>query len=84
MADEDKVKDEIRRQIDAIVAELQTFRDEVRVRIHLAGMDLKDTWKDVESRIEELERQKPEATQKVRDAAAELRRAYRSLRDKLD
>jgi hypothetical protein len=31
----------------------------------------------------ELERQRPDATQKVRDAAAELREAFRSLRDKL-
>lgn len=84
MADEDKLKDEIRRQIEAILTELQTIRDEIRVRIHLGGMDLKDTWKDVEARIEELERQRPEATQKARDAAGELRRAFRALRDKLD
>lgn len=83
MADEDKDKGEIQRQIEAILADLQTVRDEIRVRIHLAGMDLQDTWKDVETRIEELERQRPEATRKVRDAATELRRAFRSLRDKL-
>jgi chromosome segregation ATPase len=83
MANDDKGKDEIRRQIEVILSELQTIRDEIRVRIHLAGMELKDSWKDVESRIEELERQRPEATQKVRDVAAELRDAFRSLRDKL-
>ena len=83
MANDQKDKDELRRQIGGIWSDLQTIRDEVRVRIHLAGMDLKDTWKDVESRIEELERQRPDATRKVRDAAAELREAFRSLRDKL-
>jgi chaperonin cofactor prefoldin len=83
MANDDKGKDEIRRQIEVILSELQTIRDEIRVRIHLAGMELKDSWKDVESRIEELEQQRPEATQKVRDVAAELRDAFRSLRDKL-
>jgi chromosome segregation ATPase len=83
MANDDKGKDEIRGQIEVILSELQTIRDEIRVRIHLAGMELKDSWKDVESRIEELEQQRPEATQKVRDVAAELRDAFRSLRDKL-
>lgn len=83
MASKNENKDDLPRQLDGILAELQTIRDEIRVRIHLAGMELKDTWKDIESRFEELENQKPEVTQKVRDAAAELRDAFRSLRDKL-
>jgi chromosome segregation ATPase len=76
-------KDEVRRQLASILTELQTTRDEIRVRIHLAGMELKDKWKELESHIDELESRKPEATQKVRDAAAELRDRFRSLRDKL-
>ena len=76
-------KEEARRQLEGILAELQTLRDEIRVRIHLAGMELKEKRKELESRIEELEREKPEATQKVRDAVAELRDAFRAIRDKL-
>ncbi|MFS8070975.1 MAG: hypothetical protein ACMG6S_31800 [Byssovorax sp.] len=83
MASNDDDKDELRRQLEGILAELQTVRDEIRVRIHLAGMELKDTWKDIESRIEDLERQRPEVTRMVRDAAADLREAFRSLRAKL-
>ncbi|MEO5731384.1 MAG: hypothetical protein ABI134_21365 [Byssovorax sp.] len=83
MASNDDDKDEVGRQLEGILAELQTVRDEIRVRIHLAGMELKDTWKDIESRIEDLERQRPEATRMVRDAAADLREAFRSLRAKL-
>lgn len=81
MATDDK--EEVRRQLESILAELQTIRDEIRVRAHLAGMDLKDTWKELETRIEEFERQRPEAIQKVYDTAAELRDAFRALRDKL-
>jgi hypothetical protein len=76
-------KEEIRRQLEGVLVELQAIRDEIRVRIHLAGMDLKDKWKELESRVEEIERQRPEATQKLRDAAADLRGAFRALREKL-
>jgi hypothetical protein len=76
-------KDEVRRQLEGILAELTTVRDEIRVRIHLAGMELKDRWSELETRIVEIEQQRPEATQKLRDAAAELRDAFRGLRDKL-
>jgi chaperonin cofactor prefoldin len=73
----------IRRQLEAILTELQTMRDEIRVRVHLGGMDLTDRWKELEARVEEIQRQRPEATQKLRDAAADLRDAYRALRDKI-
>jgi NAD dependent epimerase/dehydratase family enzyme len=80
MADD---KEELRRQLEGILAELQTVRDEIRVRIHLAGMELKDKWKELEARVEEIERARPEATQKLHDAAADLREAFRVLREKL-
>ena len=77
-------KEEVRRNFESILAELQKVRDEIRVRIHLAGMELKDTWNALESRIEQIERQgSEEVTQKVRAAAEELRDAFRALRDKL-
>lgn len=76
-------KDESRRQLEAILAELQTVRDEIRVRIHLGGMELKDKWDELEARVGEIERTKPEATQKLRDAAADLREAFRALREKV-
>ncbi len=33
------------------LAELQTLRDEIRVRIHLAGVEVKDTWDRLEPQI---------------------------------
>jgi uncharacterized coiled-coil DUF342 family protein len=32
--------------------ELKTFRDEIRVNLHLAGMDLRDEWQRLEKRIQ--------------------------------
>lgn len=34
---------------------LQTLRDEVRLRIHLGGMELKELWRDLEGKIVDAE-----------------------------
>jgi hypothetical protein len=36
--------------------ELRRLVDEIRVRIHLGAMDVKDAWKRLEPRVAELER----------------------------
>jgi len=36
--------------------DLQRLRDEIRVRIHLLGMDAHDAWTDLERRFVQLER----------------------------
>jgi hypothetical protein len=66
MPDDDK-KRALQREIESILQELQTFRDDIRVRIHLGGMDLKDKWNELEPRFDAIERQGERATQKVRD-----------------
>jgi ElaB/YqjD/DUF883 family membrane-anchored ribosome-binding protein len=69
------------------LAELETLRDEIRVRIHLAGMDAKTTWNELEPKIEHLEEQAKEATDHaahaLRDRANELVSALRGLRSKV-
>ena len=83
METNDEKKEDLRSQVSGLLTELQTIRDEVRVRIHLAGMDLKDTWKEIEPRLEAFEQQSSEATHKIRDGAVELRDAFLALRKKL-
>ena len=77
-------KEEVRYKLEALLAELQRLRDEIRVRIHLGGMDLRDQWKEFEPRIEEIvQQQKQKATEELCNAAADLRDAFRAFRDKL-
>jgi hypothetical protein len=33
---------------------LQTLRDEIRVRVHLAGMEVKRRWNELQPRIDDL------------------------------
>ena len=44
---------------------LKTLRDEIRVELHLAGMDVKDQWKRLEHHFTEAE----QAAQRVSDAS---------------
>jgi hypothetical protein len=55
--------------------------DEIRVRIHLAGMEAKDAWLELEPRVKELERKLGHVSDR---AAAELDEVGRTLRHELE
>jgi hypothetical protein len=62
---------------------LRTLRDEVRVTIHLAGMEAKDRWRQLEPHLEDVERAAREATEASRTAVVEAVSSLKSLRDSL-
>jgi predicted nucleic acid-binding Zn-ribbon protein len=43
-------------QARSALQRLQTLRDEIRVRIHLGGMELKEVWRDLEGKILDAEK----------------------------
>jgi hypothetical protein len=47
----DELKKDMRRMLD----DLATLRDEIRVDLHLAGMDLKDRWSALETELHKAE-----------------------------
>lgn len=60
---------------------LQTLRDEVRVRLHLAGMDVKDRWNELEPHLLDAEhaaQQFSEASRAKLTQALERLEAFRS------
>jgi hypothetical protein len=68
--------------------ELRTLRDEVRLKLHLAGKDVKDQWESTfEPRIEKLEHQVRTATDNtvdtLRDAIDQARDSFKGFRDRL-
>ena len=46
----------LKNQLKKSLEQLETLRDEVRVRVHLAGMELKDEWTKLEPRLIDAER----------------------------
>jgi hypothetical protein len=60
---------------------LKLLRDEIRLQIHLAGMDAKDTWRALEP---ELERVLREAETAGHELAVEMTARLRSLRQSIE
>jgi hypothetical protein len=60
---------ELKSEVEKTVALLQTLRDEVRVKVRLAGMDAKDRWKALEPELAKVERATQEVSEAARDAA---------------
>ena len=50
-----QLTDDLKKQLDDRLAELTTLRDEVRVQVHLAGMDAKKRWESLETEVFEAE-----------------------------
>lgn len=68
--------------------ELKTLRDEIRVRLRLGEMDVRDWWSNVEPRMVDLEeslsRKVERASGSTEVFAEELVAAFRRIRDRLD
>lgn len=53
-----------------IQAQLKQLSEEIRVQVHLAGMEAKDAWSRLEPRLREYERKVEAASGKVADELA--------------
>ncbi len=72
--------DEIKKHRDT----LETLRDEVRVKIHLAGMDAKASWRELEPQIHAVEESaKGVATETTRTLLTETIKKLLELRSRL-
>lgn len=78
-------QDGLRRELNATLDELRTLRDEIRVQLHLAGMDAKDRWnRDLEPRLFSMEKRvEREVGDATRSALHELAESMRRFRDNL-
>jgi hypothetical protein len=73
-------KAELKKELEKGVTRLQTLRDEVRVRLHLVGMDLKDQWKKLEPHLEEVEKKAEDASDEARTMLSEAVKKLEKLR----
>lgn len=77
-----ELKTELKTEIKKSLALLQTLRDEIRVKIHLAGLDAKDTWKELETQLVDASMSAgnlaTEATRTAVDEAVKKLRKFRA------
>jgi hypothetical protein len=83
-----QLSDDLQQQFQRALADLKTLRDEIKVRLHLAGLEAKTRWNnDLEPRLNELEGQIKDAGEKVSEAARnslnELAEAVKGFRASL-
>jgi hypothetical protein len=63
------------------VGRLKTLRDEIVVDIHLASMDAKDKWKELEPVVRDAEKLADDVTDVSRRAMEELVEKFRHFRE---
>jgi hypothetical protein len=75
---------DLKAELEKSAATLRALRDEVRVQIHLGGLDVKDAWRELEPRLETaLGRAATEVSDASRTVVAEVTASLRSLRESL-
>jgi hypothetical protein len=74
-----ELKDEVKKGLE----HLRTLRDEVRVRLHLAGMEVKEEWNKLEPHLLDVEQAAREASEASRRAVAEAVESLKKLRQSL-
>ncbi len=62
---------ELKKDRKSSLEHLQTLRDEVRVKLHLAGRDLKDQWGKLEPHLAEVEKAAKNLSEASHDAVAD-------------
>jgi hypothetical protein len=67
--------DELKAEIQTTFTRLTALRDETRVKIHLAGMDVRSAWDELQPKLEEAEHVARRAAESASEAALEALRA---------
>jgi gas vesicle protein len=65
------------------IERLRMLRDEIRVDIHLASMDAKDKWKELEPAVRDAEKLAEEVSDVSRRALEELMEKLRHFRESI-
>lgn len=88
MADFKTIQAGMKAESQKVMSELQTLRDELKLKIHLASAEGRDAWNKLEPEIEQFERKLSDAaesaTEDLKSAGgalkANLERLYQSIK----
>lgn len=66
----------LKQEFDELAAKAKTLRDEIRLDIHLAGMDARDAWTELERKIDQADHYvdgvAEQITEEIKDGLHEL------------
>ncbi len=74
-------------ELNETLEELKKLRDEIRVRMHLGEMEVREWWTQVEPKLAEIEESMTRNVERASDSGdvvlEEFVNAYRRIRDRL-
>ena len=73
----------LKKDVETSRRRLQQLRDEVRVKLHLAGKDLKDQWNKLEPRLDEVEKAAKDLTEASRVSLVEAAKSVEKFLNSL-
>jgi hypothetical protein len=74
---------DLKHEIQKNLGQLKALRDEIKVKVHLAQMDVKDEWNQLEPQLSELERAATDFTETTRRAVTDAVKRLSNLSKKL-
>lgn len=74
---------EQRRKMKERLEHLKTLRDEIRVDVHLAGMELKERWQELEPKMRDAEQLAGDVSDVAREALDDIVERFRTFRETL-
>lgn len=75
--------EDLKDDFDKLRAELATQRDEIRVRLHLAGAEAKDAWEDVEKQWHHFEAKGAQIGAEAKDTGGDIAAAGKLLAEEI-
>lgn len=74
---------ELKEEMQRSLALMRTLGDEIRVKLHLAGMDAKEEWRKLEPQLAEVERAASDLSEAACHAVSETVKRLSKLRSSL-
>jgi hypothetical protein len=74
---------ELKMELKKSLSDMQRLKDEVRVRLHLANMDLKDQWNKLEPYLADVEQKAAEASEASRNLISDAMKRLEKFRASL-
>jgi DNA anti-recombination protein RmuC len=83
----DEADKTLKQDLEDTREDLKRTADEIRVKLHLAGMDAKDAWDDLQPRIEDFERRfdakAEEVSEELKALGSDIKQRLLNIKAKL-
>lgn len=83
----EEAKKTLKQDLEDTRDDLRRMADEIRVKLHLAGMDAKDAWEEIQPRIADFEKRFDEKADEVGDElkalGSEIKQRMLNIKEKL-